>query len=167
MKLSLLTAFVSICVFTCINAASQNVLMNILTQNSGTVSKGGTVFLEITICNTDPTDSVPIYKLRPQISIPKTIASIPETGHTLPEGWIITSNDGSTIRLSNGVDRIPAHVCRTILIAIKGNVVGGPSTISGNLLFANGESPGSLAGSATKGDNPADNASTSTCTITK
>jgi hypothetical protein len=121
--------------------------------------------LEVTVCNTDATDSVPVYKLRPQISIPKDIAVIPGTGHSLPAGWTITSNDGVTIRLSNGTDRIPAHTCRTILIAVEGKTAGGPSTISGNLLFSSGESPGASPGGPTKGDNPADNSSTTTCTI--
>jgi hypothetical protein len=166
MKLSalILLAFAGILTYT--GAASQNILMNILTQNSGVTNKKGTVILEITVCNTDATDSVPAYKLKPQISIPAAITVISAAGHTLPPGWTITSNDGSTIRLSNGTDRIPAHECRTILIAINGKAVGGPSTISGNLLFSNGIAPGSIAGSPTKGDNPADNTSTTTCEIT-
>ena len=147
------------------SASSQNILMNILTRNSGIVSKGKIVFLEVTVCNTDETDSVPVYKLKPQISIPDGIAHIPPTGHTLPDGWTIISNNGSTIRLSNGTDRIPAHGCRTILIAMEGKAIGGPSTVSANLLFSNGESPGAISGGPTRGDNPADNSSTSTCTI--
>lgn len=144
-------------------AVAQNTMINVLTQNSGVVNKGNTVFVEVSICNTDAIDSVAPYKLRPQISIPAGIASIPATGHVLPNGWTIVSNDGNTIRLSNGTDVIPVHTCRTILIAIKGEGIGGPSTISGNLLFSNGVAPGSAPGAATTRDNPADNSSTSTC----
>jgi hypothetical protein len=145
--------------------AAQNVLLNILTRNSGLVNSGGTVNLEITVCNTDATDSVPVYKLKPQISVPAAIASIPTTGHSLPPGWTIANNDGSTIRISNGTDMIPPHECRTVLLAIRGKAVGGPSTISGNMQFSNGMAPGSMPGGATKGDNPADNTSTSTIKI--
>lgn len=159
-KLTLLLfagSFISVC------ANSQNTMINILTQNSGVVNKGATVFVEVSICNTDAIDSVAAYKLRPQISIPVSIASIPTSGHVLPAGWTIISNENGTIRLSNGTDIIPTHTCRTILIAIKGEGVGGPSTISGNLLFSNGNAPGSTPGAATTRDNPADNSSTSTC----
>lgn len=165
MKLSGFVLLTFAGVFTFFSAASQNILMNILTQNSGIVSKGKTVFLEITVCNTDPSDSVPVYKLKPQISVPSAIANISAAGHLLPAGWIITSNDRSTIRLSNGTDRIPGRACRTILIAIEGKAVGGPSTISGTLMFSNGEAPGSASGGPTHGDNPADNSSTSTCEV--
>jgi hypothetical protein len=167
MKLFKLIFLSSIGAFTFIHASSQNILINVLTQNSGMTGKGETVFLEVTVCNTDATDSVPVYKLRPQMSFPSAIARIPNKGHVLPNGWTITSNDGSTIRLSNGTDIIPAHACRTILIAMQGNTVGGPSTISGNLLFSNGVAPGSVPGGATKNDNPADNSSTSTIKITR
>jgi hypothetical protein len=145
--------------------AAQNVLLNILTHNSGLATNGGTVNLEVTVCNTDATDSVPVYKLKPQISVPAAIASISTTGHTLPNGWTIVNNDGSTIRISNGTDMIPPHECRTILISVKGKVAGGPSTISGNLQFSSGIAPGSAPGGATRGDNPADNTSTSTIKV--
>ena len=146
---------------------SQNILMNILTRDTGIVHKGKVVMLEITVCNTSAVDSVPEYKLKPQISVPGVIAGISDAGHILPPGWKIVSNDGTTIRISNGTDRIEPNTCRTILIAIKGNVVGGPSTVSGNLLFSNGTAPGSAPGAATVGDNPADNNSTSTCQVIK
>jgi hypothetical protein len=167
MRLLLLTVFVLAGAFATKNVSAQNTLINVLTRNSGTVSKGETVFVEVTICNTDALDSIPAYKLKPQISVPASIAGIPPKGHELPDGWTITSNDGATIRLSNGTDKIPAHGCRTILIAVKGNTIGGPSTISGNLSFSNGVAPGSAPGAATVNDNPADNSSTSTCTVTR
>lgn len=149
------------------NAASQDVLLNIITQNSGMVNKKETIFLEITVCNTNAITTVPVYKLRPQISFPSDLVSIPDTGHILPPGWTITYNNGSVVRLSNGIDEMLPTTCRTILIALKGKAIGGPSTISGNLTFSNGIAPGSVPGAATPGDNAADNNSTSTIIVTR
>ncbi len=146
------------------SAVSQNALINILTKNTGIVHKGGTVFLEITINNTDPTAYIDVYKIRPQISVPSAIASIAETGHELPTGWTILSNNGSTISLSNGKDMIAANDSRIILIAINGNKIGGPSTVAGQLFFSDGTPPGSASGTL-RGDNPADNFSTSSCQV--
>src|SRR5262245_12663030 len=125
---------------------SQNVQINVLTQNTGIVSKGKTVFLEVTINNTDHNSYVGLYKIKVQISVPNNIVSILRESHVLPTNWIITSNDNSTIILSNGKDIIASRDRRTILIAIKGDNVGGPSTISGNLSFSNGEAPGTEPG---------------------
>jgi hypothetical protein len=146
-------------------ARAQNVSINILTQNSGQVSVGGTVAVEVTICNTDAALNVPNYKLRPRISVPSAIVSIPASGHTLPSGWTITANTGSQITLSNGTDQVPAGACRTILILMQGNTIGGPSTVNGNLLFSNGVAPGTATGTATAGDASSDNTSTSTVQV--
>jgi hypothetical protein len=149
------------------SATAQDILLNILTKNSGNVNRKESVFLEVTVCNTSSTIAVPVYKLRPQINVPVSIVSIEDTGHILPTGWTITYNSDAVIRLSNGTDMVPAHECRTILIAIRGNAIGGPSTILGNLLFSNGVSPGSESGAATPGDNPADNSSATTIKVIK
>jgi hypothetical protein len=147
------------------NTRAQNVSINILTQNSGQVSAGATVALEVTVCNTDGALSVANYKLRPRISVPSALVSIPATGHTLPQGWTITANTGSQITLSNATDQVPAGACRTILILMQGNTIGGPSTVNGNLLFSNGVAPGTTTGTATPGDASADNTSTSTVEV--
>ena len=160
----LLLALVSAFAFK--TAASQNVLFNILTQNAGLVHKGKTTFLEVTVNNTDPTSFVGLYKLRVQISVPTAIASIPATGHVLPTNWTITSRNDTTIILSNGKDLIAAHDARTLLIAIRGNKIGGPSTITGQLSFSNGQAPGTAPGTL-PGDNPADNVSTTTCKVVR
>jgi hypothetical protein len=157
-----LTVF-TICSFILVNA--QNVSLNILTQNSGVVVQGNTVALEVTVCNSDGSESVPVYKLRPQISVPSAIVNIAATGHTLPAGWSIVSNTGSTIRISNGTDQVPPLTCRTILILLNGVTAGGPSTITGTMTFGNGVAPGSTAGSATNNDITGDNVSTSTITV--
>lgn len=148
-------------------AISQNILLNVLTQNSGMININGTVFVEVTVCNTNSSISVPAFKLKPQISFPSQLVSVPDTGHILPAGWTIVFNKDGVIRLSNGNDEFLPNQCRTLLIAIIGKEAGGPSTISGNMGFANGIAPGTTSGGPTKGDNPADNASTSTIKVYK
>jgi hypothetical protein len=146
-------------------APAQNVSINLLSQNAGLVTVGGNIFLEVTINNTDNSLSVPSYKLRPQISVPAAIVTIPSSGHILPPGWTITFNSGSVVRLSNGTDNVPPSSARTILIALQGVTLGGPSTISGNLFFSNGVAPGSASGPALPGDLTADNTSTTTVEV--
>jgi hypothetical protein len=147
------------------NVFSQNVLLNILTQNTGIVSKNKLVFLEVSISNTSGTKTVPAYKLRPQISFPANLVSIADSGHTLPAGWKIVSNKNAVVILSNGTDIIPQNASRTILIAMRAKAVGGPYTISGNLTFSDGKAPGLMVGTATVGDNIADNTSTTTVKV--
>jgi hypothetical protein len=156
-------------VFSIMGATAQNCSINLLTLNSGIVNQNGTVFLQVDIGNTDASLSVPSYKLRPQISVP-AIVTIPTSGHQLPSGWAITTTvgtttTGNTIRLTHGTDNIPPQTTRTILIALQGVTIGGPSTISGNLLFSNGVAPGSASGTSLPGDNTADNTSTSTVEV--
>lgn len=158
----ILVAFTVCCI--CKTAASQNVMMNIMTQDAGIVKKGKTVFLEVTINNTDLSSHIGVYKIRTQISVPSDIISIADSGHVLPNGWTVTANTGSSIMISNGKDMIAAKDARTILIALRGNKTGGPSTITGTLSFSNGEAPGTTAG-LIKGDNPGDNSSTTTCKV--
>jgi hypothetical protein len=146
---------------------SQNIMLNVLTQNSGIVSKNKLVFFEVSIANTSATKAVSSYKLRPQISFPPNLVSIPDTGHILPKGWKIISNKNGVVLLSNGLDIIPENGSRTLLIAMLGKEVGGPSTISGNLTFSNGTPPGTVVGAALVGDNVADNASTSSIKVVK
>lgn len=155
-------------VFALLNSASlfaQNIMINVLTQNSGEVKKGEVIFFEVTIYNTSPTKALPIYKIRPQISFPTSLVSIPETGHVLPPGWTITFNKKGEVFLSNGTDVLPENSSRTILIALKGKEIGGPAIINGNLFFSNGFAPGTLGGTSTKEDNIADNSSASTIKV--
>ncbi|MDZ4794929.1 MAG: hypothetical protein SGI83_11675 [Bacteroidota bacterium] len=146
-------------------AVSQNVMVNILTQKSGIVTKNGIVFLEITINNTDPLAYIGIYRIKTQLSVPSAIASIAAEGHVLPTGWTITSQNDSVINLSNGKDMIAANDARTLLVAIRGMKMGGPSTISCQLSFSDGTSPGTAPGTL-PGENPGDNRSTSTIEVT-
>lgn len=147
-------------------AQSQNVSINVLTQNSGIVQIGKSVFFEVTINNTDPSLLVGVYKLKAQVTVPDSIVVIRKEGHNLPTGWEIISNDGNVITLSNGKDIIASNDARTLLIAIEGKNIGGPVSMSGQLFFSNGISPGTDPGSLT-GDNPSDNFSTSSCKVIK
>lgn len=153
--------------FTNTKAISQNVAINVVTQSAGIVKKGDLVFFEIFISNTSATKVVSSYKLRPQISFPTTLVSVQKTGHVLPKGWTIISNNNGVVILSNGTDNIEQNDSRRMLISIKGIELGGPSTISGNLLFSNGIEPGSAPGITTAGDNLGDNISTSTVMVVK
>lgn len=146
-------------------ACSQNILINVLTKNAGVLQVGDSGFLEISICNTSSLIPLMAYKIKPQVSFPVSLVNISDTGHILPSGWSILSNSGGILRLSNGSDQVPPNSCRTVLIAFKGISQGGPSTISGNILFSNGEFPGSVSGPATYGDNTADNTSSTTCKV--
>jgi len=149
------------------NLYAQNSMINVLTRNSGVVKKGEIIFFEVSINNTSPTTSIPLYKLRPQISFPINLVDIPATGHILPKGWAITSNSKGVVTLTNGTDFIEENGNRTILIAMKGKAEGGPSTIMGNLIFSNGVAPGSGVGVPLPGDNMADNSSTSSIIVVK
>lgn len=145
---------------------AQNVMINIMTQNAGIVKKGKNLYVEVSIVNTSSTEFVNVYKLKATITVPKEIVSIDSMSLTLPTGWKVLSNDGTSIILSNGTDMIAGEDERIILIPIKAKKVGGYSTISGNLTFSNGVSPGIELGSLNN-DLPADNNSTTTCKVTK
>lgn len=145
--------------------SAQNLSINVITRNSGEVRENNIVFFEVTINNTDPVAIAGIYKLKAQVSIADTsLVSIQATGHDLPTGWQIIKHTGNVITLSNGKDIIAPADARTLLIALKGKNAGGPVTVSGQLSFSNGLAPGNEPGSSER-DNPADNFSTSTCTV--
>ncbi len=168
MKLSNLITLFLAGVLTITNTYGQaNASLNILTLNSGGVSLGGTVDIQVTVGNTGPVSSIGVNKVRAQISIPIAIASalsnVQQTG--LPAGWTILSNTGGVITVCNGSDVIPVGAQRQVLIKVQGNTIGGPSTVAGALSFGPGTGVctglGSLAGDIT-----ADNTSTSTITVT-
>jgi hypothetical protein len=167
MKTSLLFIQIMCLLFFFERSFSQNVMLNVSTQNSGIVKIDSTIFFEVTVSNTSPTTQIPAYKLRAQISFPISIILAPDMGHILPKGWSIQSDKNRVMILSNGTDVIPANGNRTILIALKGKTVGGPSTISGTLTFSDGIAPGYVVGKATIGDNMGDNTSSSTVTVLK
>ena len=149
----------------CECAFSQNILINVLSKNGGVIKSGEIGYLEISICNTSSIIPLMAYKIKPQVSFPVSIVAISDTGHILPSGWSILSSTDGIIRLSNGSDQVPPNNCRTALIAFKGISKGGPLTISGNVLFSNGEFPGTVSGPSTYGENTADNTSSTTCKV--
>ncbi len=164
MKLSKIFVLFMAGLFAVACTSAQNAMINILSKNSGLVKKGGTLFLEVTINNTDPAAHIAAYKLRPQISVPAGLVNIAETGHVLPTGWTIIRNTGTVIVLSNAKDLIGSTDARTILIALKGIKVGGPAIINGQLFFADGNAPGSESG-ILSGDNPTDNNSSTSIQV--
>jgi hypothetical protein len=164
MKSLRIAVLIAASVFTYINAASQNAMINVLSQNAGVVKKGGTVFLEVTVTNTDPFYPIGAYRLRPQINIPAGIVNIADTGHVLPAGWTIIKNDGSAISVSNGTGILSPNSEYTILIALYGKKTGGPSTIIAQLSFSDGKAPGTAMGSL-PGDDASDNSSTTTIKV--
>ena len=146
---------------------SQNTMINVLTQNAGIVKKGELSFFEVIIINTSSVKSLPIYKIRPQIMFPDELVSIPDIGHVLPEGWVISSNKNGVVMLSNGTDNIPGYGSRTISIAFRGKSIGGPKTITGTIFFSNGTTTGTESGPPSKGDIIGDNFSSSSIEVFK
>jgi hypothetical protein len=143
-----------------------NASLNIQTANAGLVSVGGTIDLEVTVTNTGSTNSIGVNKVRPQLSIPLAIATaLPNAQQTgLPAGWIITANTGGVITICNGSDVIPPGASRLAIIKVQGTTIGGPSTISGQLQFGPGSGVCTGLGSLS-GDNPADNTSQTSITV--
>ncbi len=162
MKLIKLIILLLVGSFTVSTATGQaNAYINILSQNGGVVTIGGNVFIEVTVGNSGPIDDIPAGKIIAQVSVPGAIVSIPTTGHVLPSGWTIISNSGTSIQVCNSGDIIPVFDERTILINLRGDAVGGPSTIIGQLDFRNNcTAPGSL-----NGDDNSDNSSTTTIQV--
>jgi large repetitive protein len=141
------------------NATGQaNAFIQVLTLNSGTVTQGGTVDIQVTVGNSGPTSNIVANNVRTQVSVPAALVNIlPNAQQTgIPAGWIITSNNGTTIQLCNGSDVIAPGTQRNVLIKVQGNTIGGPLTVSGGLSFRSGTncaSPGTLPGNNTADDN--------------
>jgi len=147
------------------HALSQaNPSIAVVPLNSGLVSLGGTLELEITIGNTGITN-IAAFKLRPVITVPNIVTVLPDAQQTgLPAGWSVVSNTGSQIRICNGTDVIAGLSSRTIFIKVQGTAIGGPSTFAGQINFANGINC-AVAGAAVSGNNTADDFSTSTIQV--
>ncbi len=143
---------------------SQNAMLNILTKQSGIVKNGETIFLEVSITNTNSKNFIGIYKLIASINVPTQILTIDSIGHVLPTGWKILHNTDSSISISNGMNMIAATDSRILLIALKAKKIGGPLTISGEISFSNGNPPGNEPG-ILNNDLIGDNFSTTTCKV--
>ncbi len=142
-------------------AAQADPYINILSGNGGQVNLGGNTFIEVTVGNAGPVDDIPAGKIIAQISVPGALVSIPTTGHILPSGWTIVSNSGTSIQICNSGDLIPLFEERTILINVRGDNIGGPSTIIGQLSFVtNCSTPSSI-----NGDDNSNNSSTTSIQV--
>ena len=142
-----------------------NPFINVLPSNSGVVSAGCTIDIEVTIGNTGPISTIPQAKLRPIIQIPPSVTFLPNAQQTgLPSGWTILSNTGSQLRVCNSTDPIPVNTSRTIILKAQGVTVTGPQTFSGNINFGNGTT--CAAGPTVAGDLTTDNSATSTIEVT-
>ncbi len=141
-----------------------NPFINVLPSNSGIVSVGGTIDIEITIGNSGPISTIPQAKLRPIIQVPPSVTFLPNAQQTgLPAGWTILSNTGSQLRVCNSTDPISASTSRTIILKVQGVTVTGPQTFSGNINFGNGTT--CAAGTSVAGDLTTDNSATSTVEV--
>jgi Secretion system C-terminal sorting domain len=159
MKLSTLLILFSAGLLGVTTASGQaNAYIQVLTLNSGNVNLGQTGDIQVTVGNTGPTNNIAANNVRTQVSVPSALVSLlPSAQQTgIPAGWIITSNNGTTIQLCNGTDAIAPGTLRNIIIKIQGNTIGGPLTVSGGLTFRSGTNcaaPGTLAGNNTADDN--------------
>jgi hypothetical protein len=159
MKLSTLLILFSASLLGATNASGQaNAYIQVLTLNSGNVNLGQTGDIQVTVGNTGPTNNIAANNVRTQVSVPNALVSLlPNAQQTgIPAGWVITSNNGTTIQLCNGSDVIAPGTQRNGIIKIQGNTIGGPLTVSGGLTFRSGTNcaaPGTLAGNNTADDN--------------
>ena len=137
-------------------AFAQDCGINLGLPNSGIFNVGGTILLQVDVTNTDVSVTAPANKLRPQISVPASLLISANAAQSLPTGWTITSNTGTTIRVTNTTAPIAPGATASVFIAVTGVTVGS-GTITGNLTFN---------GPATAGDLAANNGpATTTATI--
>jgi len=155
----------SIIFFVKLNTFGQaNPFINVLPSNSGIVTVGGTIDIEVTIGNTGPVSSIPQAKLRPIIQVPASVTFLPNAQQTgLPLGWTILSNSGSQLRVCNSTDAIPINTSRTIILKVQGVTAAPPQTFSGNINFGNGTT--CAAGPSVNGDVIADNSALSSIEV--
>lgn len=141
-----------------------NPFINVLPSNSGIVSVGAIIDIEVTIGNTGPISTIPQAKLRPIIQVPASVTFLPNAQQVnLPAGWTILSNSGSQLRVCNSTDPIPVNTSRTILLKAQGVTVTPPQTFSGNINFGNGTT--CAAGPSVSGDLTTDNSALSTVQV--
>lgn len=147
-----------------LNAVGQtNPNVAVLPGNNGVVAVGSTIDVTVTIGNTGTSD-VATQKLRPIITLPASVtfaANADQTG--LPTGWTILTNSGSQIRLCNSTTTVAASSQTDIILKVTGVTATGPQTFSGQINFGNGTTCAS--GTATAGNNTADDNATSTIEV--
>jgi hypothetical protein len=150
--------------FIALNAVGQtNPNVAVLPGNNGIVAVGSTIDVLIQIGNTGNT-AIPTQKLRPIITLPASVtfaANADQTG--LPTGWTILTNTGSQIRLCNSTTTVGASSTTDITLKVTGVTVSAAQTFSGQINFGNGTTCAS--GTATTGNNTADDNATSTIEV--
>jgi hypothetical protein len=144
-----------------------NPFINVLTSNSGIVTTGGIIDIEVTIGNTGPSATIAQAKLRPIIQVPASVTFLPDAQQTgLPAGWSIVSNTGSQLRLCNSTDPIPVNTSRIIILKVQGGPnVTPPQPLIGNMGFGNGNSSTCGNGPSVSGDQITDNTASSTIEV--
>jgi hypothetical protein len=146
---------------------STNASLNILSANSGLVSVGGILDLNVSVTNTGA-NPILANRIRVQISIPNAIGlPLPTVSQTtLAASWVVVSNNQTSgvITICNSTDIIPAGQTRTSTVKVTGVTAGGPLTIIGGLAFGTAASCSGFG--SLNGDNPADNGSTTGLTVT-
>lgn len=141
-----------------------NPTIQVLPGNSGVVALNSVLNLEITIGNTG-TATVVANKLRPIITVPAIVTFLPDADQLpgLPPGWSIVSNTGSQLRICNGSDLIAGQSSRTIILKVRGVIIGGPSTFQGQINY--GGATCAVVGPAPNGNNNTDDISSSTIQV--
>ena len=150
----------------CYNLTAQSdPTIQLLTMNEGVVGVGQTVFLQVTVGNALATP-VPANKIRVSISAPPSV-TLDNATTQLPAGFVICSNSGGTMIISNGSTPITQSSPQTIMVAMIGTTEAPSQTVSGSMLAAGGSVGGRcnngppVPGNTTPNDN-----STSTVTVT-
>jgi hypothetical protein len=153
---------------------AQDIDINIISQesdqNDGDWYIGSTnCTIRIDICNNDGGNTfLAPYRIRPLLSAPSAIVDIAPTlqQDRLPPGWAVLTNDGQSIRLTNGTDgSLGAGECRTFYIKMIPKAVGGPLTFASTIAWGNGIAPGSGGGPQTPGNDPSNDNSQTTATV--
>jgi hypothetical protein len=153
-KAFLILAFLAMANAISYKLVAQDISQNIISQVGGvndgdwSVNQTGCTIL-LTVANNGPIDLAP-YKIRPSLSIPTdgsaTIApNAQQTG--LPTGWTILSNNGTSLRLSNGTDIISDGEVRNIqIVFLPLALTTLPRTLNINLFTTDGVAPGNNPG---------------------
>ncbi len=142
--------------FCIIKGNAQDIGMNILNQPSSAPQGSTNGRIVIDICNNDGGSlSSPINKIQPLISLPSALV---DTFVTViqNDGWLIVNKSGSTIRFQNTASIAPGE-CKSIILGYKAVNVGGPLTVTGTIQFS---------GPQTSGNNPANDYSITSITVT-
>lgn len=112
-----------------------------------------------------PEIPIPINKIKPKLDVPSGLLII--TGVNLPPGWLLCSNDGKSIVISNGTDGdIDPGESVFIDFNVKAkNVNGGPGTIVLNLAWGGFQGDPCGIGFQTDGDDYRNNYATTTVIV--